>query len=214
MPAMAVAKPPSSEEWEFSAFPPERRSYLETDPSFEEIAQRVEDEAVCEFAEFDPLRETTRLAPRGTWRSWFKIRVHCSTSDLFFNGRDGLRGRYWQDPAAGLAATDHVLCLLKGRLLNYVSTHPMVSEPTASEHLIYRSLDARSAKIWAHEEKSEIFDGPLFVKRWSISTTEKNWRWSPARPLLDIKGAFFTPDHREHIVKPHRDCEIHKYGFS
>jgi hypothetical protein len=77
-------------------------------------------------------------------------------------------------------------------------------------------LDAGSAKIWAHEKKDQNFnEGPrLFVERWSVSRPGGNWRWAPAHPLLDIKGAFFTPDHREHIVKPHRDYEIHEYGFT
>jgi hypothetical protein len=213
-----MIKPPSKQEWVFAEFPSERRSYLELDPSFEDIAQRVADEAVCEFAEPDRLCKTAVWASEGTWRAWFKIRVHSSTSDLSYNGRDGLRGRYWQDPAAGVLATHHVLSLLEERLLDYVRTHPecIVSEPTASERSIERSLDAGSAKIWAHEKKDQNFnEGPrLFVERWSVSRPGGNWCWAPTHPLLDIKGAFFTPDHHEHIVKPHRDYEIHKYGFT
>jgi hypothetical protein len=111
-----------------------------------------------------------------------------------------------------------VLGLLKGRLVDYVRTHPecIVSEPTASEHLIERSLEAQSAKIWVHEGKGQNFNERprLVVERWNTSSPGGKWRWAPAYPLLDIKGAFFTPDHHEHIHKLHRDCEIYKYGFS
>jgi hypothetical protein len=88
-----MTNPPSKQEWAFTEFPPERRNYLELDPPFEEIAQQIADEAVCEFAEPDPLREISTNAPKGTWRAWFKIRILSPTSDLFYNGRDGLRGR-------------------------------------------------------------------------------------------------------------------------
>jgi hypothetical protein len=212
-------KLPTRDDWDFSAFSPERRRYLEQDPSFEVIAQRVAHEAVCVFSKNDLLRNKQLRAPEGTWRAWFKICVCISTSDLFYNGRDGLRGRYWQHPTVGAAATRQVLALLKPKLLAYATAHPdcMAAEgATADLHSVERSLSAKSAKIWAHEEKCQNFDeGPkLFVKRWSTSTTEKFWSWAPAKPLLDIKGAFFTSDHSEQIVKPHRDCHIHKYGFS
>ena len=175
---------PRKQEWAFTDFPPERRNYLELDPPFAEIAQRIADEAICEFAEPDSLAQISTNAPKGTWRVCFKIRVLSQTSDLFYNGRDGLRGRYWQNPVAGFAATHHVLDLLKGRLLDYVRTHPecMVSESKASEHLLERSLDAPSAKIWAHEGKRQNFNERprLFVERWNTSSPGGKWRWAPA----------------------------------
>jgi hypothetical protein len=65
-----MIKPPSKQEWVFAEFPPERSSYLELDPSFEDIAQRVAGEAVCEFAEPDRLCKTAAWAPEGTWRAY------------------------------------------------------------------------------------------------------------------------------------------------
>jgi len=45
------------------------------------------------------------------------------------------------------------------------------------------------------------------------------WSADFKRPKGDVADmvqdqSSFTPDHREHIVKPHRDYEIYKYGFT
>jgi hypothetical protein len=65
-----MTNPPSKQEWAFTEFPSERRGYLELDPPFEKIAQQIADEAVCEFAEPDPLREISTNASKRTWRAW------------------------------------------------------------------------------------------------------------------------------------------------
>ena len=213
---------PSEDEWSFTEFPPERRAYLENSLSFENVAQNIASEATCAGIEIDPLLTAAPDAPsRTTWRACFKVRTNTQLSDIFYNGRDGLRGRFWQSEAAGEAATKFLLALLKKPLLAYATKHPQTFPDRLEQiplHAIERSLDGGSAKIWANEKKNQNFNegAKLLVKRWVISRPGGNWRWAPCDPLVDVKGAFFTLNDREHIAwdKYNRSYDIHQYGFS
>ncbi|UGX95784.1 hypothetical protein G6321_00011840 [Bradyrhizobium barranii subsp. barranii] len=217
---------PTSDEWSFAEFDGERRAHLESDMPFDKMAQRIADLAVVSSGCVDPLRTSENPAvPAGTtWRAWFTINVadEAWLSDLCFNGRDGVRGRYWVGAADGDAATASMIALLREKLLQFAAHNPerfgSATLAGGDLRLLARSLDAASAKVWAYEEKSQRFDARprLIVKRWANQSPSGDWRWAPSGPLLDIKGAFYTPDDREFVLpeKRERARSIHLYGFS
>ena len=215
---------PSPDEWSFSELPAKRQAYLESDMPFEQIARTVADRAVVKTGFVDPLQTTNLDAPTGiTWRACFTISVELDQiSDKYYNGRDGLRGRYWQDEEAGKAATALSIDLLSEKLLQFAADNPdkFGSDTLARGEvaLIERSLRAQSAKTWAYEKPDQNFNaGPkLMVRRWANNRPGGNWRWAPVGPLLDIKGAFYRPDNIEFVPwdKKDRAYQIHRYGFS
>ncbi|WP_130583910.1 hypothetical protein [Bradyrhizobium sp. Leo170] len=216
---------PSSDEWSFAEFDDQRRAYLDRDMPFDEIAKRIADVAVVNTGCVDPLRTPNPDAPVDTtWRAWFTISVaeEPRLSDLFYNGRDGVRGRYWQSETEGNAATASMIALLREKLLLFVADNSDIFGPATLARgdmaLVARSLDAASVKAWAYEGKNPNFNaGPkLVVRRWATNRPGGNWRWAPVGPLLDIKGAFYTPDDKEFVPgdKRERAYNIHRYGFS
>ena len=214
----------SPDEWSFDGLPPDRRAYLERDTSFEEIARAVADLAIVETACVDPLDTEGFGAPRDTtWRAWFTIRIeNKEISDLYYNGRDGLRGRYWQSEDAGNAATALSIKLISQKLLEHAAGHCEGFDPATLTRgdvtQVARSLRGPSAKTWAYEKPDQNFnEGPkLIVRQWANNRPGGNWRWAPVGPLLDIKGAFYTPLDSEHVPpnKVARAYSIHRYGFS
>jgi hypothetical protein len=216
---------PSSDEWSFTGFDGERRAYLDCDMGFEEMAKRITDLAVINTGCIDPLRTENPEAPVDTtWRAWFTISVADKPclSDLFYNGRDGVRGRYWQSEMDGNAATASIIALLREKLLRFAADNTDKFGPRTAARgdmgLVARSLDAMSAKAWAYEGKNPNFNATprLIVRQWANNRPGGNWRWAPIGPLLDIKGAFYTLDNKEFVPwdKRQRAYNIHRYGFS
>ncbi len=171
------------------------------------------------------MRRSYPEAPVGTtWRAWFTISVADETClpDLFYNGRDGVRGRYWQSETEGNAATASIIALLREKLLRFAANNTDNFGPGTLAQgdigLVARSLDATSAKTWTYEGKNPSFNARprLIVRRWANNSPSGNWRWAPIGPLLDIKGAFYTPDNKEFVPweKRERAYNIHRYGFS
>ena len=118
---------PSSDEWSFAEFEGERRAYLDHDLPFDEMAKRIADLAVVNTGCVDPLRIANLEAlVNTTWRAWFTISVadEPCLSDLFYNGRDGVRGRYWQSETEGNAATASMVALLREKLLQFAADNP------------------------------------------------------------------------------------------
>jgi hypothetical protein len=216
---------PSSDEWNFAEFDAKRRTYLDSDMLFDEMAKRIANVAVVNTGCVDPLRtENPEALVNTTWRAWFTISVadEPCLSDLFYNGRDGVRGRYWQSETEGNAAMASMVALLREKLLQFAADNPgqfgLATLARGDLGLVARSLDAKSAKAWAYEEKNQSFgERPrLIVKRWETQSPGGKWRWAPVGPLLDIKGAFYTPDNKEYVSREKRERanEIHRYGFS
>jgi hypothetical protein len=216
---------PSSDEWNFAEFDAERRADLDRDMPFDEMAIRIADVAVIKTGCIDPLRtENPEAQVDTTWRAWFTISVadEPCLSDLFYNGRDGVRGRYWQSEMAGNGATAAIIALLREKLLQFASDNTDKFGPATLAQgdigLVARSLDATSAKAWAYEGKNPNFNATprLSVRRWANNRPGGNWRWAPIGPLLDIKGAFYTLDNKEFVPwdKRQRAYSIHCYGFS
>jgi hypothetical protein len=216
---------PSSDEWSFAEFDAERRAYLDRDMVFDEMAKRIADLAVVNTGRIDPWRAVNPEAPVDTtWRVWFTISVadEPRLSDLFYNGRDGVRGRYWQSATEGNAATASIIALLREKLLRFAAANTdnfgRTTPARGDMMLVARSLDATSAKAWAYEGTNPSFNATprLIVRRWANKSPGGYWRWAPIGPLLDIKGAFHTPDDKEFVPwdKRERAYNIHHYGFS
>jgi|tagenome__1003787_1003787.scaffolds.fasta_scaffold20825038_1 hypothetical protein len=216
---------PSSDEWSFGEFEAERQAYLSRDMHFYEMAKRIADVAVVRTGCIDTLRVENPEAPADiTWRAWFTISLadEPHLADLFYNGRDGVRGRYWQSEMEGNAATALMIALLREKLLQFAAENIDSFGPATLAHadvgLVIRSLEGTSAKSWAYEGENPNFNAKprLVVKRWVNNRPEGNWRWAPKGPLLDIKGAFFTPNNKEYIPwdKRGRAYNIQRYGFS
>ena len=74
--------------------------------------------------------------------------------DLLYNAPDGLRGRYWQSPDHGSAATRHLIERMLPMLTAFAEQHPPTLPakvaPMSSEDVL-ASLQAPSAKIWPRE---------------------------------------------------------------
>jgi hypothetical protein len=202
---------PSRDEWSFAQFPEERQRYLDDDMPFEDIARRIANLATVVDGCVNPLLEGEVGVPKDTtWRVWFTITVgaeHSDISDRYYGGRDGLRGRYWQSEEAGIAATALSISLLSDKLLQFAATNAdkfgASTLARGDTTLVSRSLRGSSAKTWAYEKKlyQNYKERPrLMVARWAKNApNSEHWPWAPAGPLLDVKGAFFTPDDREYV---------------
>lgn len=213
------------DEWRFVELPPERARYLlSSATTFEEIAatiaasHRIVSAAICRYR--DP--------PKGVAARQIVFRIALDPPhlcDLFFNARDGLRGRYWHSAEIGDAATRHCINRLAQGLLDYASANmarihvekkalPMTVEDMAA------SFATPSAKIWPFERNAagirDLDEGGrhLDVRRWREANTGTTWRWTPLDRDLEIKGALIDAGRVEHVPKPDRAEQIHRTGFT
>src|SRR5262249_26892062 len=93
---------PSVDDWDLYRMPPARRAALEISLSFDEIARRLSADAAVEVP---TVTDAWNNPPPRTVRATFKVTVDKGASDLFYNGRAGLRALYWVSPELGDAAT-------------------------------------------------------------------------------------------------------------
>jgi hypothetical protein len=224
-----MIRKPFKTEWDTSHLSSERRDYLDTNLSFEEIANRI-------HAEFEIIAKTVepyRDHPPGEAREAkkarqgiFLISVSPKTCDLFYNAPDGLRARYWQSPDHGCVATKHLIGQLLPLLIaekNPATCDPKVVPMTRDD--IEASLVAPSAKIWLRErddnQDSLLFDDQLLVPRWKENEQHAHvnigfWRRSPLGGELEIKGALIGLDKTEYLppCKRDRSCQIFRFGFT
>ncbi|WP_334398841.1 hypothetical protein [Bradyrhizobium sp. AZCC 2289] len=176
----------------------------------------------------EPYRTPAPGEPKNARQALFLICVGDETCDLFYNGRDGLRARYWQSPDHGFGATRYLIGNLMSSLISFAENNVPIpvgkAAPMASEE-IKASLDAPSAKIWPRERddngNSLLADHQLLVLRWEenephASINKGMWRRTPRGGELEIKGGILGPDGTEYIPTGKRDrsCQIHHFGFT
>jgi len=223
---------PSEADWDISKLPSDRQAYLGSGLSFEKIVTRIACECEITGALIEPYQAPARGEPKDARQVVFRFRVSKEACDLFFNAPDGLRGRYWQSPDHGFAATRHLIDELSA-LLN---SHAKHSPPTASGKAaamgtedIIASLSAPSGKIWLRErdDNSDLLlieppaEKQLIVPRWieneSHSPINKGmWRRTPNGGEMEVKGAILGRDGTECVPEGKRDrsCQIHRFGFT
>jgi len=224
-----VIRKPFPTEWGTSLLPNERRAYLDSGMSFEEMVARLLGETqvvrstICPYEQPAPgeakqAREARQIT--------FLIQAGPETCDLLYNAPDGLRGRYWQSPDHGSAATRHLINSLAPTLAAFAEqTSPASTGKAASMTVddIRASLDAPSAKVWPwegdHKDRLKV-DHQLMVPRWreaeERAPSKDMWRRNPTGRELEIKGAIIGLDRTEYIPEGKRDrsCQIFQFGFT
>jgi hypothetical protein len=219
---------PFPTKWDTSQLPTNRRSYLDSDLSFQEIADRVLTEMQIIRVNIEPYKTPARGEPKDARQVAFLVGIGEETSDLLYNARDGLRGRYWQSPDHGFEATKHLIVGLLPNLTSFAARNPPTASgkaaPMASED-IAASLEAPSAKIWPRERDdngtSLLVEHELVVSRWEsneqhASTNRGMWRRTPRGGEMEIKGALLGADRTEYLPEGKRDrsWQIHHFGFT
>ena len=221
-----MIKRPDMAQWDTSALEDARRTYLEAGLSFEQIAARVIESAQIVGSKIEPYNTAPRGEKDGR-QIIFVVRAGLENCDLLYNAPDGLRGRYWQSPDHGFAATKDLIGQLLHRLLDHARDHPP-SPPNKCAPMnaedIRASLAAVSSKVWPQEKdeaRNDLFaDDQLKVLRWKQYEMHggkgRSWRRSPITGDLEIKGALIGADRTEYVPDSKRDrsCQIHKFGYT
>jgi len=218
-------KSPSATEWDMSSLSAERRAYLDEGLSFQQIAARVIDSVNVISNEIEPYRTAPQTEKDGR-QIIFVVRVAPTLCDLLYNAPDGMRGRYWQSPDCGFAATKDLIDGLMRQLMNFSREQPPAPPekclPMNVED-IRASLEGLSAKVWPRErdhDKTLWDEDQLKVLRWEQNERDgvkgRQWRRSFRSDHLEIKGALIGRDQTEYvpIAKRDRSCKLHWYGYS
>jgi hypothetical protein len=214
-----IVDPISESEWRYEGLPDQRIALLSGPCTFEQLTVRIlTDGAIVEWGRdryHSWKTEAEKRARQVIFRAALSPPELC---DLFFNGRDGLRARYWHSPEAGDAATRYLIDSLLPVLEKTAATTPPsytgFAEPM-TEADIHISLTSRSAKAWPVESERDS-KGGLEVKRWSEARPDGQWRWTPQRCDLEVKGAIIDLQQVEIVPSSKRDRagQIHRVGFS
>jgi hypothetical protein len=222
-----MIRSPSRTEWDTSRLSALGRAYLDNDLSFEEIVSRVIESATVISNRIKPYDDAP-LAEEDGRQIIFVVRVAPEISDLLYNACDGMRGRYWQSPDHGFAATKHLISGLLRTLMLFAERHPPTPPkncaPMGAED-IKVSLESISAKVWPREYDEDgnwlLKVDQLKVLRWEQNEGpgEKGpmWRQSPTTGDIEIKGALIrTVDQIECIPEGKRDrsCQLHRFGYT
>jgi len=221
-----MIKPPSRIEWDTSALSADRRIYLDTDLSFEQMAAQVIEHAAVIGSRIEPY-DSAPPGEKDGRQIIFVVRSDPKTCDLLYNASDGLRGRYWQSPDHGFCATKHLIDGLLPRLMSCAERHlptpPRKCTPMSGDD-IKASLEGLSAKVWPREKDDDRkplwVDDQLKVLRWDQSEQNvekgRQWRRSFTSGDLEIKGALIGIDRTEYIPEGKRDrsCQIHRFGYT
>lgn len=226
-----MIRSPSEADWDISKLPTDRQAYLKLGLSFERIVTRIARECEITRATIKPYDAPARGEPKDARQIVFRFRVSKETCDLFFNAPDGLRGRYWQSPDHGFAATRLLINELSAQLTSYAEHNPPMAKGKAAAmgtSDIIASLSAHSAKIWPLERDDNtdllLIEPPvekqLIVPRWieneSHSPSKGMWRCTPSGGEMEAKGAILGTDGTEYVPEGKRDrsCQIHRFGFT
>jgi hypothetical protein len=218
---------PFAAEWDTSQLTEDRRAYLDSGLSFEEMISQLLSETTVISATICPYRdpapgEKTKNARQVV----FLVGIGKETCDLLYNAPDGLRGRYWQSPDHGSAATRYLISTLMPSLLAFADeAPPNITDDAAPMTIedIRESLGAPSAKVWPWEGKDRerlLIEHQLMVPRWRDSEargpSKVLWRRDLRGEELQIKGAILDLDRTEYIPegKRSRSCQIFQFGFT
>jgi hypothetical protein len=149
---------------------------------------------------------------RGHHRACYLLKVLPDVYDGFFNSPVGYRAQYARSEEEGCAANRAVLDALIPKL----SAHPHGID----RDLIDRSHRGAGAKIWIHEAEVEDQMGSevseIDYPEWASASSNGAGLLAPVGTLLEIKGAWLTPDGMVHVdpQKVDRSRDIHMEGFS
>ena len=197
-----MSRLPSKTEWDTSRLLAEGRAYLESDDlSFEEIASQATQSAAIISNRIKPYNDAP-LGEEDGRQIIFVVRVAPEVSDLLYNARDGMRGRYWQSPDHGFAATRYLIGELICDLMEFSERNPPTlpdkCEPMSAED-IKASLERISAKVWPRENGHNgqwLFkDDQLKVARWEnnekcAKPLSPPARCRPASPSSSVQMVF------------------------
>lgn len=224
---------PNPSEWDTSLLPPDRRDRLELAPTFEDLVDLIVANGTILEAKIAPYRTAPKDAPKVIHQVVYRIAISPELFDPFYNGADGLRGRYWQGPGLGDAATRLLIDKFEPRLLRTLPDQYSLDRKALLQavDVLTTSLRKPSAKVWPFEwedppnNKITLIkpDHPerLMVGRWAENETHldakgPSWRWTPASGSIEIKGALVSPEHEEFVpeCKKNRADQIYKFGFT
>lgn len=229
-----MAERPGPDEWSTSRLPLDRRGRLELAPAYESLAAQIVASGIVLEARIEHYRDRPKNASKSIHQVIYRIDVPPELFDPFYNGADGLRGRYWQGPAIGDAATRWLIDRFESRLLEITPDRYVINGRTQIPEIsaVRASLHGRSAKVWPFEWEARP-DGQrhtlikpdqpehLVVERWARNETlpeakGRSWRWTPASGSIEIKGALISPEHLEFVpdAKKDRAEQIYKFGFT
>lgn len=208
--------------------PESRRAYLETGLSFDEMVDQIHANSDVVHVRTKPYGDPARGEPGNARQIIFRVRTGRQASDLLYNSRDGLRGRYWQSPEHGFVATLHLINSLTPALLSFAERNQPKSEKGIPEMTIEHirwSLAAPSAKVWPRErdsnENSLLEADVLQVPRWikneeRAEYNQREWRKTPRGDELEIKGGLLGIDGTEYLPegKRNRSFQIHEFGYT
>jgi hypothetical protein len=225
-----MGRVPESDDWSTLALPADRRTYLDSGLSYEEIVEQSVAKANVNRVWIERYETPAPGEPNDARRVCFFVGVGKQACDLLYNAPDGLRGRYWQSPDLGFLATKYLINALKPALMGFAIRNPPRPAPKAAGMdltQVKASLEAPSAKVWVREkdDKGDLLlkatkGSQLMVRRWLENEKEAAnkdmWRRTPFGDEVEVKGAFLGPDGEEYIpeVKRDRSCQIHRFGFT
>lgn len=223
-----MIRKPFPREWDTSQLAESRREHLEAGLSFEEIVDQIEAVLEVNYVRAKVFGTPARGEPKNARQIIFRVRSGNQASDLLYNSRDGLRGRYWQSPEHGFVATHHLIRSLTPALLSFAEQTPPSPEKGVLEMTIEDirwSLSAPSAKVWPRECDSSgsslLAVDSLQVPRWikNEQRAEYNqcmWRRTPMGDELEIKGGLLGTDGTEYLPegKRNRSSQIHEFGYT
>jgi hypothetical protein len=214
------------ERWDFSLTGNDQRLVnLQNPPSFEEMAERINEEMDILCCHTDLCRDFW-----GFERVVFYIKIAKDLFDIFFNSKNGYRAHYYRSPFEGIRANHVFINMLLSKLCASNLTNNCILKSDLKE-----SLSSYSSKIWLAEcgkelklncegckgewQASQATDSPEITNnRWETSSAEKA-KWGRSAPYLTklrITGAFLDNTGNEFIPsrKRYRSKTIHDYGWS
>jgi hypothetical protein len=175
---------------------PARRECLLAYHQFDEVV------ALLRSARIEPLYRERATAPHltGCHRASFKLNVHQSAYDAFFNAPAGYRGQYALGEAQGTRANRAVLAALMPRMLTAFPT-------SAMSLAVSTSLHGKQAKIWINEpEVQDQLGDPcasIDWPEWQFNEPDGQGLRAPLGSILEVKGAWIDSTGHE-VINPYK----------